>query len=363
MTELEVKLERIRNLLRQHSVDALLMQRADNFAWATCGAASYVNLASSFGAASLLITPSDRWILTDNIEAGRLQHEEQLQEQGWEFRIAPWYEENPAYAELTRGLTLAADGTYPRASDLSAAMPRLRAALTSEEGSRFRRLATLCAEAMESAIRAVRPGMSEHQISGLLACEALSRGVQPVVNLIAVDERVSRFRHPLPTDNQLKAYAMLILCGRMGGLVCSITRLVHFGRLPDELRRRAEAVAQVDARFILASRPGQRLCDVLKKGIDAYRAAGFPDEWERHHQGGLAGYAPREIVATPASDDEVVVGKVYAWNPSIPGAKSEDTILVGKDGNEILTAIPGWPAIPVNVDGCTIERPGILEIV
>ena len=362
MTELEVKLGRIRDLLKQHAADAFLLQRVENFAWATCGAASYVNLASSTGAASLLFTPRGRWILTDNIEAGRLQQEERLQEQGWEFQIAPWYEENQAVTELTGGLTLAADGASPRAMDLSGALPRLRAALTPEEGARFRKLGALCAEAMDSAIRAVRPGMTEHQIAGMLAHEVVRRGIQPIVNLIAVDERVARFRHPLPTDQQLKAYAMLVLCGRLSGLVCSVTRLVHFGRLPDELRRRADAVARVDAQFILASRPGQRLRDVMNKGLDAYRGVGFPDEWKLHHQGGLAGYAPREIVATPTSEDVVAVGQVYAWNPSVTGAKSEDTILVGSDRNEILTTIPGWPTITVKVDGSSVERPDILEI-
>ena len=362
MTELEVKLGRIWDLLKQHDADALLLQRVENFAWATCGAASYVNLASSTGAASLLFTPAGRWILTDNIEAGRLQQEERLQEQGWEFRIAPWYEDNQAVAELTRGLALAADGAYPHAKDLAAHLPGLRSALTPEEGARFRKLGALCAEAIDTSIRAVRPGMTEHQIAAILASEALRRGVQPIVNLIAVDGRVARFRHPLPTDQQLKSYAMLVLCGRLWGLVCSVTRLVHFGRLPDELRRRADAVARVDAQFILASRPGQRLRDVMHRGIDAYRDAGFPDEWKLHHQGGLAGYAPREIVATPAGDAEIVPGQAYAWNPSITGVKSEDTILVGNDGNEILTAIPGWPAITVKVDGGVLERPDILEM-
>ena len=62
-----------------------------------------------------------------------------------------------------------------------------------------------------------------------------------VVNLIATDERIFNFRHPLPTHKRLERYAMLVLCGRQRGLVCSITRLVHFGRLPDDLRRKAEA--------------------------------------------------------------------------------------------------------------------------
>ncbi|MDT8304742.1 MAG: hypothetical protein RRC07_02300 [Anaerolineae bacterium] len=36
------------------------------------------------------------------------------------------------------------------------------------------------------------------------------------------------------------------------------------------------------------------------------------------------------------------MGQVFAWNPSIAGTKSEDTILAGESGNEILTAMDGW---------------------
>ena len=39
--------------------------------------------------------------------------------------------------------------------------------------AQFRQLSNLCAQAMDEAIRAVRPGMSEHTIAGLLASAAL----------------------------------------------------------------------------------------------------------------------------------------------------------------------------------------------
>jgi antitoxin VapB len=363
MTEFDQKQNRILALLEERGLDALVLQRVSSFAWATCGAASYVNTATTDGAASLLITPMGRYVITNNIEAIRLEQEEQLAAQGWEFRVAPWHTTNDAIAQLTRGLKLGADGPYPDAVNLSGDMTRMRANLLPEEDERFRVLGRLCAEAMDSAIRAVRPGQTEYQIAGRLAHETESRGAQAIVNLIATDERIFKFRHPLPTDKALERYAMLVLCGRKWGLVCSVTRLVHFGRLPDEVRRKAEATARVDATFISATRPGQSLGQVFRRATVAYAEAGFPDEWHLHHQGGPAGYEPREFVAMPGSSDVVAVGQAYAWNPSITGAKSEDTILVGVASNEILTTISGWPTLPVTVEGQTIHRPAILEVV
>jgi len=155
---------------------------------------------------------------------------------------------------------------------------------------------------------------------------------------------------------------MLILCGRRQGLVCSVTRLVHFGPLPDEIRRKAEAAAKVDAALIAATRPGRILGKIIQEAAEMYARQGYPDEWRLHHQGGPAGYEPREYLARPTSTESIALGQVYAWNPSITGVKSEDTILIGEDENEILTHSPDWPVISVEVSGALIERPAILEI-
>jgi Xaa-Pro aminopeptidase len=362
MAEFEIKQDRIQALLAERQCDALLLQRVSSFAWATCGAASYVNTAATAGEAVLLITPSGRHLVTNNIEAARLRGEEELVEQGWEFHVAPWYGAPQALARWTAGLRLAADGPVPGAVDLSHDLARLRADLTPEEGRRFRTLGRLCAGAIEAAVRAVRPGQAEYEIAALLAHEAERRGVQAIVNLVATDERIFAFRHPLPTARELERYAMLVLCGRRQGLVCSVTRLVHFGRLPGELRRKAEAVARVDAALLAATRPGQTLGQVFQEAEAAYAASGFPGEWQAHHQGGPAGYEPREYLATPGAPDLVRAGQAYAWNPSIAGAKSEDTTLVTAAGTDVLTAIDGWPCLSVMAGGVEYARPAILEV-
>lgn len=362
MSEFNQKQNRIQDLLEERKLDALLLQRVSSFAWATCGAASYVNTATTKGEAALLITPSGRYLITNNIEATRLDQGEKLVAQGWEFRVSPWHEAQDTVAELTQGLRLGADGPYPGATDLADDLARLRANLTPEEGERFRALGCLCAEAMDRAGRVVRPGQTEYQIAGLLAREAERRGVQAVVNLIATDERVFAFRHPLPTAKKLERYAMLVLCGRRWGLVCSVTRFVHFGQLPDGLRRKAEAVARVDATLIAGTRPGRSLSQIFRRATETYAETGFPGEWRLHHQGGPAGYEAREYLATPHSTDVVSVGQAYAWNPSITGTKSEDTVLVGEVENEVLTAIENWPTLPVTVDDQEVVRPAILEM-
>jgi antitoxin VapB len=362
MSEFESKQQQLQNLVQEYKLDALLLQRVSSFAWATCGASSYINTAATNGTASLLFAKDRRYLITNNIEAPRFENEEGLAAQGWEFKVNQWHTAQTAIADLTGRLKVGADNPFPNAVDLTQSFSRLRAKLLPEEGMRYKKLARWCAEAMNDAIRSVRPGMTEYEIAAVLGKETQARGVQPIVNLIAVDDRVYAYRHPLPTTKQLKNYAMLVLCGRKWGLVCSLTRLIHFGKLPDDLRRKAEAVAHVDATFIAHTKPGVTLETIFKHAVECYQQNGFGDQWQFHHQGGATGYEPREYNGTPTSADVVSVGQAFAWNPSIAGTKSEDTILVGEKENEVITKIEGWPTISLKVNGQMIERPKTLEL-
>ena len=125
--------------------------------------------------------------------------------------------------------------------------------------------------------------------------------------------------------------------------------------------RKAEAVAQVDATFLAATRPGHVLGQVFRRATATYAETGFTDERQWHHQGGPAGYERREHIATSGSQDVVQADQVYAWNPSIAGTRSEDTILVTAAGPEMLTAIDGWPLLSEAVGTAEYARPTILE--
>lgn len=361
MDEFSYKQTQIQKLLDKHNLSGLLLEKVTSFAWATCGADTAVNTASTNGVASLLITRDKRYLITNNIEAPRLDQEDKLISQGWEFVVNRWYEEGQDLAELVGDGKIGTDGCYPGSLDLSAEISHCRSRLTAEEQHRFKALGKLCAEAMARTIDQIEPGMSEHQIAAHLAAETESRGVRPIANMVATDERIFMFRHPLPSGKELDRYAMVVLCGRKNGLVCSLTRLVHFGTIPDGVQNKMQAVAEIDAAFIMNTRPGKTIGEVFSIAKKAYAGVGYPEEWQNHHQGGPAGYEPREAVAVPGSLQQIYSGQFYAWNPSIAGAKSEDTIFVGEDHNEIITEITGWPTIQVIENGNKINRPSILQ--
>lgn len=358
--ELATKLARVRALMDEHGVATLWLRRVENVGWITGGVDVAVNTAAAFGVASVVITRDACTLWTDTIEAPRLRAEDRLEERGFAFHVAPWY----APGERPPGDPLAVDAPLPGAVDLSGPLTALRARLLPVEQDRFRTLAVNCADAMQRAALRVSPGMSEAEAAAALSYETRRYNINPIVVLVAADERVYHVRHPLPTAKIIDRYAMLVLCGRQHGLVCSVTRLVHFGALPDDLRRKMDACAEVDAAMLVASQPGATLGEIFRVTQDAYARAGFDGEWKLHHQGGVAGYTAREVLATPDEPLTLETGMICAWNPSITGTKSEDSVLVRASGQapEVLTAMYGWPTRTVTVDGHALERPLIMEV-
>ena len=76
----------------------------------------------------------------------------------------------------------------------------------------------------------------------------------------------------------------------------------------------------------------------------------------------MVGYEPREVLATPGSNDIIALGQALAWNPSIAGAKMEETILVGAQSNEILTTTSMWPQTSIQIPDQTGEIPCSLAL-
>lgn len=357
--EVQEKLARIEDWMEQKGYDALLLQRRDNFAWLTAGARSHIAKASDVGDSWIVVRQGSCTVITSNIEAERMLQEE-LGGQGWEVRAFNWWEPGgDPTPELLAGKAVSDAGGYgtPVVQD---ELQGLRVPLTEAERVRYRELGLEASEVLEMIARRILPGQTEWEIAAQMEEALWARGIEPTVTLVAGDERLRQYRHPLPTGNRVHQRVMLVTCGRRDGLIANLTRLVSFVPLDEEIRRRHRACCTVDAALFLATRVGTPYDQLWSTMERAYAAGGFPEEWRLHHQGGPTGYEGRDWRLVPGTAGQVQAYQAFAWNPSITGTKSEDTMLATPAGPEWLTEARDWPTIEVEWEGQRLRRPDIL---
>ncbi|MDF2627716.1 MAG: antitoxin VapB [Symbiobacteriaceae bacterium] len=337
---------RVQQYLAERGLGALVLTRVENFAWLTAGANNRIVTTEEAGAASLVYTADGGKYVITNISEARRMEEEEFAGLGWEVRSTRW-DQSQAYLihEALNGRRAVADTVGLPGIEQATGLQRLRYQLTEAEVERLRWLGHVTGTAVADACRLHEPGETEH-VAAARVHEALAPyGVTPAVVLVASDDRIYRYRHPVPTAKPVERYLMVVLVAEKWGLHAAATRFVHFGPVSDVLRRKYEAVAAVDQAYIGATRPGAEVRSIFQAGLKAYGQVGFGDEWLLHHQGGAIGYAPREYLATAESPEVVQPNQAFAWNPSITGAKAEDTVLATPAGAEVLTAVEGWPLV------------------
>lgn len=374
---LRLRLALVQAYLRDRNYDGVLLSRVDNFAMATGGRRNYVNAAVDSGVASLFVprdgTPS---VICDNIEAPRIM-EEELDGAGVDARTFKWFEGNAAdLAKDEFNGTLVSD-TGTAGDNVHENLACLRGLLTETELEKYRRLGKLASEAMVAVLDSIIREDHEADIAARLHAEGAKRRCHVPVCLIAADDRIAKFRHPLPTQGRLLVgeptsrrvdkYVMVAGCFQREGLVVSMTRFKRLDELPEGIAGGYDRVCAVDAAMQEASQPGKTLGHVFSACQAAYEDFGFgPTEWHNHHQGGLTGYGARTRKAMP-NDAALIMdplwpqliepvlgykvefGHAFAWNPSAPGVKSEDTfILLPDGGQEIVSATPQLPAVDLD---------------
>jgi len=332
-------LQRLLELMDRRGLGALLLRRSANFAWYTGGADNRVDHASPFGVADVLIIRDAEYVFTNNIEAPRMMKE---QTPDLEVVEHPWYgDEATALREVVGDTPLGADFPLEGAQDVSDEIAPLRYVLDPDALERYRQVGADAAAAVAEAASSLEPGMGEHEAAANLAAACRRRELFSPVLLAAADERIAGYRHPIPHGERIERRAMLVVSAECGGLYANVTRMVHFEEPDPELKRRQEACETILLRMREeATRPGRTLADAFEDCRRFYAEEGFPDEWRLHHQGGLTGYASREIIAAPQTLREIKVDQAFAWNPSITGAKAEETFILDESGPEVITQIP-----------------------
>lgn len=294
-------------------------------------------------------------IVANTIEAPRLRDTE-FAGRDVSFETVPWQDDRARL--LPFGVGVASDVPGPGLLDLSSEIDALRRVLSRGQQLLLGALARDTARITGAVAAASRPKQTEQHIAGQLVAALLDEGVECVALFVGSDERIGVHRHPLPTGKTVSDRIMVACCGRRQGLVASVTRMVSFTPLGAEADR-YQGLLNVEREFLDASVVGADLADVFTRGVSAYGRNDFdPEEWRHHHQGGLTGFNPRELIAHEHTNLTLQSGMALGWNPSGGGFKVEDTTLVTPTGATPLGTDPAWPVSVV----AGRSRPAVLEL-
>lgn len=370
-SELDIKTERIRQMLERENLGGVIINAQHNFAWLTCGKSNGINSSTDAGVCSVLVRRDGRrFLLSNNIEMRRMLVE-QISESEFEPVEFSWQEEKAngrlviekAQGLIGSGQTISSDlALDPSVRTVEGLIAKARYDLTPEETSRYRELGRDAGEIVGELFASLTPGQSELEVASVARNALAARNIESIVTLVGADDRIGLYRHPLPTSKIWREKLMIVVCARRHGLIASLSRIAVVGQISSELRRRTEAAAYVYANFVAASATGMIAADIYREAARAYAEKGFDDEIDKHHQGGATGYKSRDWTAHPTSAEVIAGNQAFAWNPSITGTKCEETIIVNGIDRETITRSPNFPAIEVRIGGEYFSAPGILTL-
>jgi Xaa-Pro aminopeptidase len=326
------RLEAVRSAVREQGGAGALLWTRRNFAWLTIGGANHVVQASERGVAPILVTPDRAIVLAPINERDRLA-EEELGSLPIDIESIAWSSPDGIATRATE----IGGGRLLDDAELEATLLPRRSVLDTAEQVRMAWLGRRVRKHLDAAAADLAPGGSEDEVAAALTSSLAIDGIRAPVLLAAADERIERYRHPLPTSKVAQRRMMIVAVAERWGLHVAATTFAELQPRSEDLERRFEAVTEILEAMRTATRSGRTLGDVLAAARETYRLVGFPDEWLLHHQGGTIGYQSRERVAVPDDPAPIEAGMAFAWNPSITGAKLEETLLLDDAGPVSVT--------------------------
>jgi antitoxin VapB len=362
--EFAIKERRLRAFLDAQGYDAVLMGTTANFSWLSCGGKNKVILNTDFGSCVLLVTRERKLCIANTMDARRLE-EQELAGLGFEMVALKWHQESVAQRALSlvRGQRVLSDMPLPGTEHDFQRFYELHYPLTDQEISRYRQVGRDAEEVLRAVADQVRPGLTGSEVESMLLSEYARKKLTVACLILGSDEEIGSYRHPMPSPKRIERLLMLVLAVERHGLNVPITRMVSFTRdIPEETRRRYDAVCTIAARTIAACRPGARFAEILSSQKGWYAELGFAEETENHFMGGITGYIPNDSSLCLDAKAVVRERQAFNWFITITGVNIEDTMITTEQGNEILTSTGRWPLKSFPVRGESIEIPQILII-
>ncbi len=229
----------MQRMLAAEQLGGVLVGAQHNFSWLTAGGSNGIDLSRDAGAGTLLVrADGKRFVLANRIEMPRLLADELAGEEFEPIEFS-WEDEKSSTTFLSDRARSLLQGVTSLGADLSigdgsrvveGALANCRYRLTPSEIDRFRQLGYDAVRVLGRLVSELKPGDTEQEVARRTAEALAASGMRTIVNLVAADERIQQFRHPIPTGRRWEKILMVVACARRGGLVVSLTRIVCAGR-------------------------------------------------------------------------------------------------------------------------------------
>jgi Xaa-Pro dipeptidase len=357
------RLRRLRDRLRALDVEAALFDEIEAMAWV----AGYGNSENRW---RCVVVPVDKepFFLIRALDAGPCRR------RSWIADIAHYRDWEDPFALLAerfadRGLSRARVGLdfnsygmpLGRFAKLKSALPgvtfvdigpliwELRLIKSEAEIGLLRRAAGIADQTMLRVADACRRGSSQREAARVAVASYVELGADPAAPGPISAGRGWDFLHahledaPLGDDDTVHVE----LTPSVGGYSARLMRCVCIGPIPEERRRAAQALGELQQRQIAAMRPGAAARDIDAILRDGVLKEGLRDSFDNISGYTLGFYAPAGPRTSdftrmfhPHADWKLEPGMVFHMYASAAGVSFSETVLVSADGPHRLTQLP-----------------------
>ena len=225
---------------------------------------------------------------------------------------------------------------------------KMRMIKSAAEIARIRRSVATNSAAFEKTIRSIRPGVAESSVAAELEYQMRRFGAEKAAfeTIVAAGPR-SALPHAQPTSRKIASDELLLI--DMGacqdGYMSDMTRVLYLGNPGRRIRNLHGAVLKAQLAAIDAVRPGVTTGQVDRKARRVLQSEGLGKEFVHStgHGLGLEIHEPPRVGKRDKTKLEagmVITIEPGAYIRDFGGIRIEDTVLVTRNGCEILTPTP-----------------------
>ena len=248
---------------------------------------------------------------------------------------------------LTLGASEALKKDLPSRTEtlpVSGLVENLRMVKDASELQAIRESVIANSEALEQALRQLKPGMSESDLAAEIDYRNRKLGAErPAFDTIVASGERSALPHAHPGDTLIGSGILLIDMGAfLHGYASDMTRMVHLGKAPAKYKQAYVAVLEAQLAAIAAVKPGVKASKVDKAARDVLKKHGLEKAFV-HSTGHGLGLEIHERPRLGRKDSTVLTeGMAITIEPGVylegwGGIRIEDTIVVTATGCEVLT--------------------------